>query len=143
MNDNIKIVSRLSRKAKINISIVVFLIFITITILTSINQIKDIVEKREKLVELEEKLNWYRNENIKLLALEKSLYEEEAIELEARKQFNMTTGNETNISVIVEDNPSANGSGNSGNLPSDDNIYSNSDLWGNIKIFYNNEIKGN
>ncbi|GAI92529.1 unnamed protein product, partial [marine sediment metagenome] len=77
MDDNIKIVSRFSRKAKINISIAIFLIFIVIIILTSINQVKNIVEKREKIVELEEKLNWYRNENINLLALEKGLYGEE------------------------------------------------------------------
>ena len=143
MDDNIKIVSRLSRKAKINISIAIFLIFIVIIILTSINQIKDIVEKREKIIELEEKLNWYRNENISLLALEKSLYGEEAIELEARKQFNMTTGDETNVSVVVEDDVSGNDSENTGSSSTEGDIYSNSDLWGNIKIFYNNEIEGN
>lgn len=143
MDDNIKIVSRLSRKAKINISIAIFLIFIVITILASINQIKDIVEKREKIIELEEKLNWYRNENINLLATEKSLYEEEAIELEARKQFNMTIGDETNVSVVVEDDGSGNDLENTGSSSTEGDIYSNSDLWGNIKIFYNNEIKGN
>jgi cell division protein FtsL len=143
MDDNIKIVSRLSRKAKINISIAIFLIFIVVTILASINQIKYIVEKREKIIELEEKLNWYRNENISLLALEKSLYGEEAIELEARKQFNMTTGDETNVSVVVEDDVSGNDSENTGSSSTEGDIYSNSDLWGNIKIFYNNEIEGN
>jgi cell division protein FtsL len=143
MDDNIKIVSRLSRKAKINISIAIFLIFTVITILASINQIKDIVEKREKIIELEEKLNWYRNENISLLATEKSLYGEEAIELEARKQFNMTTGDETNVSVVVEDDVSGNDFENTGSSSTEGDIYSNSDLWGNIKIFYNNEIAGN
>jgi cell division protein FtsL len=143
MDDNIKIVSRLSRKAKINISIAIFLIFIVVTILASINQIKYIVEKREKIIELEEKLNWYRNENISLLALEKSLYGEEAIELEARKQFNMTTGDETNVSVVVEDDVSGNDFENTGSSSTEGDIYSNSDLWGNIKIFYNNEIEGN
>lgn len=143
MDDNIKIVSRLSKKAKINISIAIFLIFIVITILTSINQIKDIVEKREKVIELEEKLNWYRNENISLLALEKSLYGEEAIELEARKQFNMTTGDESNVSVIVEDDKSGNDSEDSGSSSPDRDVYSSSDLWENIKTFYNSEIKSN
>ena len=142
MDDKIKIVSRLSRKAKINILIVIFLVFIAITVLTSINQIKDIVERREKLIELEERLNWYRNENIKLLALEKSLYDEETIELEARKQFNMTTDDETNVSVVVEDNIQENNSKNSSSS-SNEKAYSEYDLWENIKIFYNNEIKNN
>jgi len=139
----IKIVSGLSRKAKINILIIIFLVFIAITVLTSINQIKDIVEKREKLIELEEKLNWYRNENIKLLALEKSLYDEETIELEARKQFNMTTDDETNVSVVVEDNIQENNSKNNSSSSSNEKAYSEYDLWENIKIFYNNEIKNN
>jgi cell division protein FtsL len=141
MNDNIKIVSRLSRKAKINIIIVIFLVFIVITILTSLNQIKNIVEKREKVIELEEKLNWYRNENIKLLALEKSLYGEEAIEIEARKQFNMAAEDEVNVSVIIEDDTPRQDAVNSKNLSSDEKVYSESDLWGNIKAFYDNEIK--
>lgn len=140
MDDNIKIVSRFSRKAKINISIAIFLIFIVIIILTSINQVKNIVEKREKIVELEEKLNWYRNENINLLALEKSLYGEEAIELEARKQFNMTAGDETNFSVVLKDDRPEQDFENSNGSVSDDNVYSNTDLWENIKIFYNEEI---
>lgn len=144
MDDNIKIVSRFSRKAKINISIAIFLIFIVIIILASINQIKSIVEKREKIIELEEKLNWERNENINRLALEKSLYGEEAIELEARKQFNMTTaGDETNFSVIIKDDESEQNFKNDSNPASGDDIYSNSDLWENIKIFYNNEIRSN
>lgn len=143
MNNNVKIVSRLSRKAKINIVIVIFLFFTAIIILTSINQIKDIVERREKVVELEEKLNWYRNENIRLLALEKSLYEEEAIELEARKQFNMTEEDEVNISVIVEDDESPEDLKNDKSFSSDEKAYSDSDLWGNLKTFYSNEIKEN
>lgn len=143
MDDNIKIVSRFSRKAKINISSAIFLIFIVIIILTSINQVKYIVEKREKIVELEEKLNWYRNENINLLALEKSLYGEEAIELEARKQFNMTAGDETNFSVVLKDDGPEQDFENSNRSVSGDNVYSNTDLWENIKIFYNGKIKSN
>lgn len=143
MSNNIKIVSRLSRKAKINTIIVIFLVFIVVVVLTSISQIKDIVEKREKVAELEEKLNWNRNENIRLLALEKSLYEDEAIELEARKQFNMTSGDEVNISVLIKDDSSPEGSENSTGSSSEKETYSDSDLWGNLKIFYNNEIKEN
>ena len=141
MDNNIKIVSRLSRKAKINISIVIFLIFIVITILVSINQIRIIVENREKVIELEEKLNWYRNQNIDLLALEKSLYGEEALELEARKQFNMTTGDEINVSVVVKDEETGSEAENNSESAFTEKVYSSSDLWGNIKTFYDNEIK--
>ncbi len=143
MDDNIKIVSRLSRKAKINITIVIFLIFIVLTVLISINQIRIIVENREKLIELGEKLNWYRNQNIDLLALEKSLYSDEALELEARKQFNMTTGDETNVSVVVQDEEIGSEVEDNNSSSSVKEVYSSADLWGNIKIFYNNEIKSN
>ncbi len=141
MSNNIKIVSRLSRKAKINILIVIFLVFIAVAVLTSINQIKDIVERREELVELKERLNWYRNENIELLAQEKSLYEEEAIELEARKQFNMTTGEETNVSVILEDNAPKEDTESVSKSYKEE--YQDYDLWENIRIFYYNEIENN
>ncbi len=140
MKKNIKIIGGLSRKAKINILIAVFFLFIIIAVFTSINQIRDIVEKREKLVELEEKLNWSRNENIELLAQEKSLYQDETIEIEAREQFNMASGDETIMAVsIEEDNEPGNNLNYGGNdLP--DEAYTDSDLWENIKIFYNNEI---
>jgi cell division protein FtsL len=141
MGDNIKIASKLSRRAKINILIIIFLIFIAAAALTSINQIKYVIEKREKLVELREKLNWYRNENIGLLALEKSLYEEETIELEARKQFNMTSGDEINVSIISEDDASEQANKNNSSSASKENTYSGYDLWENIKAFYNSEIR--
>ena len=143
MDDDIKIVSRLSRKAKINIIVTIVLLFIVITILASINQIKSIVEKREEIIELEEKLNWHRNENIELLALVKSLYGEEAIELEAREQFNMTTSDETNLSVVIEEGGNEQDFGSSDYSMLDRDVYSNSNLWENIKIFYNSEIKSN
>ncbi len=143
MDDDIKIVSRLSRKAKINIIVTIILLFIVITILASINQIKAIVEKREEIIQLEEKLNWHRNENIGLLALVKSLYGTEAIELEAREQFNMTSGDETNLAVIMEEDGYGQDFESSNYSMSDQNVYSNSNLWENIKIFYNSEIKSN
>jgi cell division protein FtsB len=143
MDDDIKIVSRLSRKAKINIIVAIVLLFILITVLTSINQIKNIVEKREKIIELEEELDWHRNENIQLLALVKSLYGEEAIRLEAREQFNMTAGDETNMTVVMEESEDGQDFENDSYLMSDQDVYSNSDLWENIKIFYNREIKRN
>ena len=137
MENKFKVIGGLSRKAKFNIAIVITLLFIIITVLASIDQVKKIIEKREEITELEEKLSWYRNENIELLALEKSLYSEEGIEMEARKQFNMTAGDEINISVILKDDKTG---------PLQENIYNeeqytSNDLWGNIKIFYNMEIK--
>ena len=137
MDDDIKIVSRLSRKAKINITVTIILLFITITVLASINQIKAIVEKREEIIELEERLDWQRNQNIELLSMVKGLYGEEAIELEAREQFNMTAGEEKNLSVVIEEG------GSSDYSISDQDVYSNSNLWENIKIFYNREVKSN
>jgi len=143
MDDDIKIVSRLSRKAKINIIVTIVLLFILITIFASINQIKSIVEKREKIIELEEELNWHRNENIELLALVKSLYGEEAIKLEAREQFNMTSGDETNMTVVMEESENGQDFEDGSYSMTGQDVYSNSDLWDNIKIFYDQEIKRN
>ena len=137
MENKFKVIGGLSRKAKFNIAIVITLLFIIITVLASIDQVKKIIEKREEITELEEKLSWYRNENIELLALEKSLYSEEGIEMEARKQFNMTAGDEINISVILKDDQTGPLQENTYN----EEQYTSNDLWGNIKIFYNMEIK--
>ena len=137
MEKNIKVIGGLSRKAKINIFIAVFIIFILISVFSSLNQISNIIKKRENLIVLEEQLNSSRNNNIKLLAEEKSLYQDEAIELEARKQFNMTKGNETNYFVQIEEEQ----------IKEDQprvllgNVYSDSNLWGNIAILYSREIK--
>jgi hypothetical protein len=137
MENKFKVVGGLSRKAKFNIAIAVTLLFIIITVFASIDQVKKIIEKREEITELEEKLSWHRSENIELLALEKSLYSEEGIEIEARKQFNMTAGDETNISVILKDDQTGPLQENTYN----EEQYASNDLWGNIKIFYNTEIK--
>lgn len=137
MENKFKVIGGLSRKAKFNIAIAVTLLFIMITVLASIDQVKKIIEKREEITELEEKLSWHRSENIELLALEKSLYSEEGIEIEARKQFNMTAGDETNISVILKDDQTGSLQKNTYN----EEQYTSNDLWGNIKIFYNMEIK--
>ena len=137
MENKFKVIGGLSRKAKFNIAIAVTLLFIIITVLASIDQVKKIIEKREEITELEEKLSWHRSENIELLALEKSLYSKEGIEIEARKQFNMTAGDETNISVILKDDQTGSLQENT----YDEEQYTSNDLWGNIKIFYNTEIK--
>jgi cell division protein FtsB len=151
MDEEIKVIGGLSKKTKINIFIAVFLIFILISIFSSINQISNIIKKREKIVELEEKLNWERNNSIKLLAEEKSLYNEESIEIEARQQFNMIKGGETNyfVEIIEDDSSTDNLNENSALKQNQENqafnmenkIYKESDLWGNLRIFYNSEIK--
>ena len=137
MENKFKVIGGLSRKAKFNIAIAITLLFIIITVFASIDQVKQIIEKREGITELEERLSYYRNENIELLALEKSLYNDEGIELEARKQFNMTKGDEKNISVILKNDQDSASQEDIYNEES----YGNNDLWGNIKIFYNEEIK--
>ena len=137
MGKKFKVIGGLSRKAKFNITIAVVLLFIIIAVFTSVNQVRQIVERRKEITELEEKLSWHRNENIELLAQEKSLYNEEGIELEARKQFNMTYGDETNISVVLDNETD----GLTAENNNSEETYSNNDLWGNIKIFYNSEIK--
>ena len=143
MEKNIKVVSGLSRRAKINIFIGIFLIFVISTVLLSIKQIVNVIEKREKIIELEEKLNWIRNNNIELLAREKSLYQDDTVELEARKQFNMTGSDESekNFSVIISDEEDIGQEEVGTKTELNDDIYSNTNLWVNIKIFYNKEIK--
>jgi len=151
MGKNIKEIGGLSRKARINVFIVVFLIFILVAVFSSIKQISTIIQNREKLVELQESLNYERQENIKLLAEEKALYDEEAIEMEARDQFNMTKSGETNYFVELLDGYEESSQGYEGMVTGDmagedasgqyGKVYSESDLWGNIRILYENEIK--
>jgi cell division protein FtsB len=143
MRKKIKVIDGLSRKAKINIFIAVFLVFIVAVIFFSVNQIISIIEKREKIVELEEKLSWIRNNNIEILALEKSLYHDDTIEMEARKQFNMAYGSETNLFVVIEDEEEINQTNLNNSNGLKKGVYSNTNLWENIKIFYNKEINNN
>ena len=153
MEKNVREIGGLSRKTKINIFIVIFIVFILVMVFSSINQITNIIQSRGKLFELEQKLNWDRQNNIKLLAQEKSLYEKEAIESEARKQFNMTTGLETNYFVEIIDElkngavVTGSGTQNTESAGSQENlqnkVYSDSALWDNIKIFYDSEIRQN
>ena len=136
MGQKFKVIGGLTRKAKFNTTIAIILIFIVIIVFASVNQVKQIVEKRKEIEELEEKLAWQRNENIKLLATEKNLYLDEGIEVEARKQFNMTYEGEENISVIIDNDMTGADLVNTGNKQ-----YSENDLWGNIKLFYDQEIR--
>ena len=136
MAQKYKVVGGLSRKAKFNTTIAIILLFIVIIVFASINQVKQIVEKRKEIEELEERLAWQRNENIELLATEKSLYQDEGIEREARKQFNMSYEGEENISVVIDDTSTGTTSENTANME-----YSKNNLWGNIKLFYEQEIR--
>ena len=71
MARNTKVVSSLPRKTKFNILSGIFILFIIISILVSINPIVSIISKKNKIAELESNLNDIRNQNIELLALEK------------------------------------------------------------------------
>jgi cell division protein FtsL len=153
MEKNVKEIGGLSRKTKINIFIIVFIVFLLAMVFSSINQISNIIKNREKLFELEQKLNWDRQNNIKLLAEEKSLYKKETIESEARKQFNMTKGSETNYFVEIADDIKSGTGISDGSIENTENgssqgklpntVYSDSALWENLKIFYDSEIRQN
>lgn len=136
MANKFKVIGGLSRKARFNITIVIILLFLAVAVFASIDQVKKIIEKRKEIAELEGKLSWHRNENIELLALEKSLYDQGGIELEARKQFNMTYEDEKNISVVLD--REENEIMTEAEAKQD---YSSNNLWENIGIFYNQEIK--
>jgi cell division protein FtsB len=153
MEKNVKEIGGLSRKTKINIFVAIFIVFILVMVFSSISQITNIIQSRGKLFELEQELDSNRQNNIKLLAQEKSLYGKEAIEAEARKQFNMIKGFETNYFVeIVEDLKSGSAlsgtdekntenAGSKQTLP--EGAYSDAALWDNLKIFYDIEIRQN
>jgi cell division protein FtsB len=153
MPGKVKEIGGLSRKAKFNIFIGVFLVFIIISALASLSQISNILRSREKITELEEKLISKRQENIKLLAEEKSLYQDEAIELEARKQFNMAKEGETNYFIDIETAQNLSGEEseesslsqgeNEMNSGSGSGKYTEQDLWGNIRLLYETEIREN
>jgi cell division protein FtsB len=135
MSQKYKVIGGLSRKAKFNTTMAIVLLFIIIIVFASINQVKQIVEKRKEIEELEEKLTWRRSDNIRLLAAEKTLYLDEGIEIEARKQFNMSYEGEENISVVIDDSHTDTAVTETGDME-----YSRNDLWGNIKLFYEQEI---
>jgi cell division protein FtsB len=138
MKKSTKTIGSISRRAKFNIFSVLFLLFIAVAIITSINPVFEIISKRKNIEQLESKLEWVREENIKLLAYEKELYGEPAIKREALRQFNITDPNdkivfwveEESLDVLIESN-----------LDLEDKFYSNNNLWQNLRIFYNREFK--
>ncbi|MDD3520457.1 MAG: septum formation initiator family protein [Actinomycetota bacterium] len=141
MARNTKVISSISRKAKINIISIVFILFIIICILSSINPIISMFSKRNNIAELEAELNEIRSNNIELLALEKSLYEEEYIEMEALKQFGYTRSENKIIYQVNEiDKLERVNEQENSNIVTDNAVYSNNNLWENIRILYYKEI---
>jgi len=99
------------------------------------------ISKRNNITQLQEQLNEVRSQNIDLLAMEKSLYEEEYIEMEALKQFGYTDNQEKIVYQVNEIDKLQRPDESSIDTVSQDNaVYSNNNLWENIKILYYKEI---
>lgn len=140
MSRNTQVISSISRKAKLNITSVVFILFIIVSIIVSINPIVTMISKRNQISSLENKLNVARKENIELLALEKSLYSDEVIKQEALKQFNIAAA-EDKIVYNVNEIDKLKRDSTSDSIQSEEKaIYSNNNLWENLKILYYKEI---
>ncbi|MCX6384533.1 MAG: septum formation initiator family protein [Actinobacteria bacterium] len=102
MSRNTQVISSISRKTKLNITSVVFILFIIISIIVSINPIVMMISKRNQISSLENKLNVTRKEDIELLAVEKSLYNDEIIKQEALKQFNIAAPDDKIVYKVNE-----------------------------------------
>jgi len=140
MSRNTQVISSISRKAKLNITSVVFILFVIVSIIVSINPIVTMISKRNQISSLENKLNVARKENIELLALEKSLYSDEVIKQEALKQFNIAAA-EDKIVYNVNEIDKLKRDSTSDSIQSEEKaIYSNNNLWENLKILYYKEI---
>ena len=140
MSRNTQVISSISRKARLNITSVVFIVFIIVSIIVSINPIVTMISKRNQISSLENKLNVARKENIELLALEKSLYSDEVIKQEALKQFNIAAA-EDKIVYNVNEIDKLKRDSTSDSIQSEEKaIYSNNNLWENLKILYYKEI---
>ena len=140
MSRNTQVISSVSRKAKLNIASFVFILFIIISIIVSINPIVMMISKRNQIASLENKLNIARKENIGLLALEKSLYSIEVIKQEALKQFNITADENKIVYNVNEIDKLKRESSTDSILSEEKAIYSNNNLWENLKILYYKEI---
>jgi len=142
MARNTKVVSSLPRKTKFNILSGIFILFIIISILISINPIVSIITKKNKIAELESSLNDIRNQNVELLALEKSLYDEDFIKQEGLKQFGIADP-DTKILYKVKEVDKLKRDTELDNTSTNDEqlVYSNNNLWGNLKLLYYKEIK--
>ena len=140
MSRNTQIISSISRKTKLNITSFIFILFIIISIIVSINPIVTMISKRNQIASLENELNIARKENIELLALEKSLYSNEMIKQEALKQFNIAE-TEDKIVYNVNEIDKLKRENSSDSIQNEEKaIYSNNNLWENLKILYYKEI---
>ena len=141
MAKNSKIISSVSKKTKLNVITIVFIIFIIISILSSINPVLSMFKKKETINAMQSELNESRSRNIELLALEKSLYKDKFIDREAFSQFGIFD-DENKIIYQVNEIDKLERFNNTAdkNLITDDAVYSNNNLWGNIKILYYKEI---
>jgi hypothetical protein len=140
MSRNTQVISSISRKARLNITSVVFIIFVIVSIIVSINPIVTMLSRRNQIASLQNKLNVSRKENIELLALEKSLYDNEVVKQEGLKQFNIADTNDKIVYNVNEIDTLKRDSSSYG-IQSDENaVYSNNNLWENLKILYYKEI---
>ena len=139
MRKSTKVIGSISRRAKFNILSVLLLIFTAVAIITSVNPLFDIINSTKKIDQLESKLNWTREENIKLLAMEKELYGEPAVQKEALKQFNIV-GPKDKVVFSVEEQSIDLLKDKAIDLE-ETTVYSNNDLWQNVRIFYKKEFK--
>jgi len=99
------------------------------------------ISKRNNIIELQQQLDEVRGQNIELLALEKSLYDEKYIEMEALKQFGYTANQEKIVYQVNEIDKLERPDESSATPVAEDNaVYSNNNLWENIKIFYYKKI---
>ena len=140
MSRNTQVISSISRKAKLNITSFVFILFVLVSIVVSINPIVTMISKRNKISSLENKLNVGRKQNIELLALEKSLYNDEVIKQEALKQFNIAAAQDKIIYNVNEIDKLKRDSTSEGIQSEEKAVYSNNNLWENLKILYYKEI---
>jgi len=140
MNRNTQVISSISRKARLNITSVVFIVFIIVSAIVSINPIVTMISKRNQISSLQSKLNASRKENIGLLALEKSLYDSVAVEQEGLKQFNIVPPEDRIVYNVTEIDKLKRDSSAYDAQSEENAVYSNNNLWENMKILYYKEI---
>jgi hypothetical protein len=140
MSRNTQVISSISRKARLNIASVVFIVFVIVSIIVSINPIVTMFSKRNQISSLQNKLNISRKENIELLALEKSLYDNEIIKQEGLKQFNIADTQDKVVYNVNEIDTLKRESSAYGFQSNENAVYSNNNLWENLKILYYKEI---